>query len=124
MAVKDGCAKTENIAATSKAGDNGAVVADKTSSNSSTQSPKPSFLTAIDGAVNKFTGAVEQVASAFDAGTRQLNATDCSDMLFDFIKDKVPFFGPAMGLLDSGLNVMNGITSGSYISKVRVSAVS
>lgn len=118
MAVKDGCAKTENIAATSKAGDNGAVVADKTSSNSSTQSPKPSFLTAIDGAVNKFTGAVEQVASAIDAGTRQLNATDCSDMLFDFIKDKVPFFGPAMGLLDSGLNVMNGITSGSYISKI------
>uniref|UniRef100_UPI003866BC10 hypothetical protein n=1 Tax=Fibrobacter sp. TaxID=35828 RepID=UPI003866BC10 len=118
MAVKDGCSKLENIAAPGGT-DNGAVVADKTPTNSSTQStPKPSFMTTIDGAVNKFTGAVEEVASAIDVGTRKLNAVDCSDMLFDFIKENVPLFGTAMGGLDKVKNAMNGVTSGAYISKL------
>ena len=90
MAVKDGCAKLENIAAPGGT-DKGAVVSDKTPTNSSTQSaPKPSFMTSIDSAINTFTGAVEEVASAIDVGTRKLNAVDCSDMLFDFIKENVP----------------------------------
>lgn len=118
MAVKDGCAKLENIAAPGGT-DNGAVVADKTPTNSSTQStPKPSFMTSIDSAVNKFTGAVEEVAAAIDVGTRKLNAVDCSDMLFDFIKENVPLFGTAMGGLDKIKNAMNGVTSGAYISKL------
>jgi len=118
MAVKNGCAKITNIAEERKAGDNGAVVSDKTSSNSSTQTPKPSFMTTVDSAVNTFTGAVEQVASAFDVGTRQLNAVDCSDMLFDFIKENVPLFGMASAGLTSLSNAMNGITSGASISKL------
>lgn len=118
MAVKNGCAKITNIAEERKAGDNGAVVSDKTSSNSSTQTPKPSFMTTVDSAVNTFTGAVEQVASAFDVGTRQLNAVDCSDMLFDFIKENVPMFGMASAGLTALSNAMNGITSGASISKL------
>lgn len=125
MAVKNGCAKTENIAATSSNGPssngtgNGAVVADKTPANSSTQSaPKPSFMTSIDNAINKFTGAVEHAASFIDSGTKSLNAIDCSDMLFDFIKEKVPLFGMAAGGLGMVTNAMNGVTSGAYISKL------
>lgn len=118
MAVKDGCTKLENIAAPCN-GDNRAVVSDKTSSNSSMQAtPKPSFLTSIDGAVNTFSGAVEHVAAAFDVGTRKLNAVDCSDMLFDFIKENVPMFGTAMWGIDKVKNAMNGVTSGASISKL------
>lgn len=118
MAVKNGCAKITNIAEERKAGDNGAVVSDKTSSNSSTQTPKPSFMTSVDSAVNTFTGAVEQVASAFDTSTRQLNAVDCSDMLFDFIKENVPLFGMASAGLNKVTSALNGITSGVSISKL------
>ena len=118
MAVKNGCAKTDNIAAKGNNG-NGAVVADKTPANSSTQSaPKTSFMTSIDSAINTFTGAVEQAASSIDAGTRAVNAIDCSDMLFDFIKENVPLFGMAAGGLGMVTNAMNGLTSGAYISKL------
>lgn len=118
MAVKNGCAKTDNIAAKGNNG-NGAVVADKTPTNSSTQStPKPSFMTSIDNTVNRFTDAVEGAAAAIDVGTSKLNAVDCSDMLFDFIKENVPLFGTAMGGLDKVKNAMNGLTSGAYISKL------
>lgn len=118
MAIKNGCAKIDNIAATSAAGDNGAVVSDKTSASSSVQTPKPSFMTTIDGAVNTFSGAVEQVAASIDVGTRQLNAVDCSDMLFDFIKNNVPLFGMASGALDKAANAMNGLSSGASIGKL------
>jgi hypothetical protein len=118
MAVKNGCAKTDNIAAKGNNG-NGAVVADKTPTNSSSQStPKPSFMTSIDNTVNRFTDAVEGAAAAIDVGTSKLNAVDCSDMLFDFIKENVPLFGTAMGGLDKVKNAMNGLTSGAYISKL------
>ena len=118
MAVKNGCAKTDNIAAKGNNG-NGAVVADKTPANSSTQSaPKTSFMTSIDSAINTFTGAVEQAASSIGAGTRAINAIDCSDMLFDFIKENVPLFGMAAGGLGMVTNAMNGLTSGAYISKL------
>ena len=118
MAVKDGCAKIDNIAEQGS-GNNGAVISEKTASNSSTLStPKPSFLTSIDGAVNTFTNAIEQVSAAYDVGTRQLNAVDCSDMLFDFIKENVPLFGAAMWGLDKVTNAMNGLSSGASISKL------
>lgn len=115
MAKKDTCSKVDNIAGGST---NATTVSDRTPTNSSTQTPSPSFMTSIDGAVNTFTGAVEQVASAIDTGTRQLNAVDCSDMLFDFIKDHVPLFGVASYGLDKVQNAMNGITSGASISKL------
>ena len=118
MAVKDGCAKIDNIAEQCS-GNNDAVISDKTSSNSSNMStPKPSFMTAIDGAVNTFSSAVEQTASAMDTTTRQINAVDCSDMLFDFIKENVPMFGTAMWGLDKVTNAMNGLSSGATISKL------
>lgn len=115
MATKDNCSKVDNIAGKST---NATTVSDRTPSNSSAQTPSPSFITSIDGAVNTFTGAVEQVASSIDVGTRQLNAADCSEMLFDFIKDNVPLFGTAMYGLDKLQNAMNGITSGVSISKL------
>lgn len=115
MATKDNCSKVDNIAGKST---NATTVSDRTPSNSSAQTPSPSFMTSIDGAVNTFTGAVERVASSIDVGTRQLNAADCSEMLFDFIKDNVPLFGTAMYGLDKLQNAMNGITSGVSISKL------
>lgn len=117
MAVKNGCAKIDNIA--EETSGNGAVVSEKTAASSSTLStPKPSFMTAIDSAVNTFTGAVEQVSAAIDVSTRKLNAVDCSDMLFDFIKENVPLFGTASWALDKVQNAMNGLTSGASISKL------
>ena len=115
MATKDNCSKVDNIAGKST---NATTVSDRTPSNSSAQTPSPSFMTSIDGAVNTFTGAVERVASSIDVGTRQLNAADCSEMLFDFIKDNVPLFGTAMYGLDKLQNAMNGITSGVSMSKL------
>jgi len=116
MAKTNGCDKSENIAEVSASG-SGAVVSDKTPANSSAQSEK-SLMPALDSAVNAFTGAVEEVARAIDAGTRQIDAIDCSDMLFEFIKENVPMFGKANSFLNAGTNFMKGISTGTTISKL------
>ena len=118
MAVKNGCAKTDNIAEVNAAGSNGAVVSDKTPASSSQQSGEKSFITRVDGAVNTFAGAVEEVARAMDVGTGQLNAVDCSDMLFDFIKEHVPFFTTANSILNGATGFMQQVSSGAAISKL------
>ena len=118
MAKKNGCDKSDNIAEVKTAGSNGAVVSDKTASNSSTLSEDKSFITSIDGAVNTFTNAVNEVAKAIDIGTAQLNAVDCSDMLFEFIKENVPLFGMANTALNATTNFMKGISTGTSISKL------
>lgn len=118
MAKSNGCDKSENIAELATAGDNGAVVSDKTPSNSSAQAGSKSFITSVDSAVSSFANAVSDVARAIDVGTAQLNAVDCSDMLFEFIKEKVPLFGKANSFLTSGTNFMKGISSGTSISKL------
>lgn len=119
MSVKDGCAKIENIAEQGST-TNGAVVSEQTATTSSQQSENTAknWMTKLDSGVNKFSDAVEEVASAMDTGTRQLNAVDCSDMLFDFLKEKVPFFGTANSLIDKGTNFMNGLSTGASIGKL------
>lgn len=84
---------------------------------------KPSVMTSVDGLASTITGGIEKAASAIDASTKRINSLDCSDMLYDYIMDKLPksvkllMSGVTAGM-DKAASAMHGVTSGASIGKL------
>ena len=70
--------------------------------------------------MDSFSEAVEKAAqvSAMQGVTDSINAVDCGDVVYQFMMDNVPGFSDAMSLLNSGIGLMNGISTGVSISNL------
>lgn len=129
MATKQECysESSDNIAAKGKtSASTSAVGAEQTASTSSSLDGKKAepqrnddgLLTKFDDAIDTVAGGMDVASKAIEDGTRALAAIDCSDKLYDFLKDNVPLFSTVSGAIDSVADFLHGVSSGISISSL------